>query len=163
MLGSYERVRLQARVRPLRFAPTGFSFGFTILPLMNASSTPKPYEQWRTTPFDRAEDAAYTFGYHLMQHCRTEALKAGESAAVPASTEEFQTHVAAAVDLALHNMMDLLEGFWRTQAGSNYRVEYALSVCVKDADGKAVERIDISPCLLDLPIGYWKWKDGGYR
>lgn len=131
--------------------------------LMSDSNTPQPYEQWRTLPADRGEDAAYTFGYYLMQHCRTEALKSVQSTAVPAAAEEFQAQVAAAVDVALHNVMDLLEGFWRTQAGPNHSAEFALPVCVRDASRTAVERVDISPCLLDLPIGYWKWKDGEFR
>jgi hypothetical protein len=126
---------------------------------MSDSATPRPYEQWRTAS-SRAEDAAYTFGYYLIQHCRKEALK---SAAISVESEELQARVAAAVDTALHNVMDLLEGFWRTEAGPNHTTEFALSVCVSDASGTVVERIDISPCLLDLPIGYWKWKDGGYR
>ena len=130
---------------------------------MADSSTPRPYEQWRTAPIERAEDAAYTFGYHLTQHCRSEALKASGSAGLPTTAEEFQARVAAAVDKALHNAMDLLEGFWRTQAGADHTVEYALSVCVRDANRTPVERIDISPCLLDLPIGYWKWKEGEFR
>jgi hypothetical protein len=130
---------------------------------MPESQTPRPYEQWRTVAIDRAEDAAYTFGYHLIQHCRSEALKKTESAPVPASTEEFQKHVAAAVDKALHNVMDLLEGFWPTQAGPNYRVAYALSVCISEMNQTPVERIDISPSLLDLPIGYWKFKGGEFR
>jgi len=98
-----------------------------------------------------------------MQHCRAEALKATDSAKTPASAEEFHTQVAAAVDTALHNVMDLLEGFWPTQAGPNHRVAYSLSVCVSDMSRKPVERIDISPSLLDLPIGYWKFKDGEFR
>ena len=88
-----------------------------------------PYEQWRTLPADRAEDAAYTFGYYLMQHCRAEALKQVQSTPLPAAAEEFQAQVATAVDVALHNVMDLLEGFWRTQAGPNHMAEFALSVC----------------------------------
>jgi hypothetical protein len=130
---------------------------------MNTSDTPRPYEEWGTASLDRAEDAAYTFGHHLMQHCRGEALKAVELAAVPTNAEEFRAQVNAAVDTALHNVMDLLEGFWPTQAGPNHRVAYALSVCISDMSGTAVERIDISPSLLDLPIGYWKWKDGEFR
>ena len=130
---------------------------------MPDSDTPRPYEQWRAAPFDRAEDAAYTFGYHLMQHCRREALKKLQSSPVPTSAEEFQTHVAAAVDTALHNVMDLVEGFWPTQTGPNHRVAYELTVCVSDKNGKSVERIAISPCLVDLPIGYWKFKSGEFR
>jgi hypothetical protein len=130
---------------------------------MPESNTPRPYEQWRAASFDRAEDAAYTFGYHLMAHCRAEALKVTDSAVVPASAEEFRIQVAAAVDKALHNVMDLFEGFWPTQSGPNHRVAYALSVCISDMDRKPIERIDISPNFLDLPIGYWKFKDSEFR
>lgn len=130
---------------------------------MSASDTPRPFEEWRQAPSDRAEDAAYTFGYHLMEHCRSEALKRVEAAPLPTSEEEFREQTAAAVDTALHNVTALLEGFWPTQAGSNHCVAYALAVCVSDPNGNPVERIDISPCLLDLPIGYWKFKDGEFR
>jgi hypothetical protein len=134
-----------------------------ISPIMNHSDIPRPFEEWRTGKFDRAEDAAYTFGYHLMQHCRAEALKNVETAEVPKSAEEYREQIAAAVDRALHNVMDLLEGFWVTQAGSSHQVAYTLSVRVSDMRRKPIERIDISPGLLDLSIGYWKWKDGEFR
>lgn len=130
---------------------------------MSASDTPRHYEDWRTASHDRAEDAAYNFGFHLIRHCRHEALRQLESAAVPNSPEEFRAQVATAVDTALHNVMDLLEGFWSTEAGPNHTTQYALSVCVAGAGGKEVERIEISPCQLDLTIGYWKWKEGEFR
>jgi len=129
---------------------------------MNAKDTPKPFKEWRTDKFDRAEDAAYTFGYHLMQHCRAEALKKVEAAGVPKTPEEFREQVAAAVDTALHNVMDLVEGYWATQAGPDHRVAYTLSVCVSDMSRQPVETVDISSGI-DLPIGYWKWKDGEFR
>src|ERR1019366_3382147 len=78
---------------------------------MSDKSTPKPYEQWRTNAGDREEDAAYTFGYYLMKHCRAEALKAVESAEVPTTAEQFRAQVAEAVDTALHNVLDLVEGY----------------------------------------------------
>jgi hypothetical protein len=28
---------------------------------------------------------------------------------------------------------------------------------VLDESGEFVEAVDLSPCRLDLPIGYWKW------
>lgn len=34
---------------------------------------------------------------------------------------------------------------------------------ISDKSHKPVERIDISPSRLDLPIGYWKWKDGEFQ
>jgi hypothetical protein len=112
---------------------------------MEPSATPRP-EEWRESSFDREEDAAYTFGSHLTQHCRSEALKGLESAGIPKTEEAFRAEVTKAVDTALHSVMDLLEGFWPTQAGPNHRVAYALSVCVSAMDRKTVERIDISPC-----------------
>jgi len=130
---------------------------------MKPSDTPKPYSEWRSKSIDRAEDAAHVFGYDLMQHCRNEALKKIEPVAVPANAEEYRAQVALAVDTALHNVMDLLEGFWRTESGQNHTVQYALSVCVKDASRTEVERIAISPCLIDLPIGYWMWQKGEFR
>jgi hypothetical protein len=129
---------------------------------MNTKDTPKPFKEWRTDKFDRAEDAAYAFGYHLMHHCREEALKTAEASGCPTSPEEYRQQVAAAVDTALHNVMSLVEGYWTTQAGPEHRVSYTLSVCVCDMSGQPVETVDISSGT-DLPIGYWKWKDGEYR
>lgn len=130
---------------------------------MSHTATPRPYEEWRSNSADRAEDAACTFGYYLMKHARAEAMKRVQRVVAPATRQEFQAQAAEAVDVALHNVMDLLEGFWRAEVGPNHTAEFALSVCVQDANQKMVERIDISPCLIDLPIGYWKWKDGGFR
>ena len=129
---------------------------------MSNANTPRPYEQWRAGSADRGEDAAYTFGYYLMQHCRAEALKKVQSAPTPATPEEFRAQVEAAVDTALHNVMDLVEGYWATQAGPDHRVNYTLSVCVSDMSRQPVETVDISSGI-DLPIGYWKWKDGEFR
>ena len=130
---------------------------------MTDLSAPRPYDRWSTNPIDRAEDAAYIFGYDLMRYCRAEALRSVDPAKLPKNAEEFQSQISAAVDLALNGVMDLLEGLFPMDAGPNHKVSYALSVCVVDAAGTTTERIDISPCLLDLPIGYWKWKDGLFR
>ena len=132
--------------------------------VMSDTSTPRPYEQWRADGADREEDAAYTFGYYLMHHCRAEALKRVQSAPVLMTRKQFQKEVEEAVDRALCGVMDMLEGFWPLKAGPNHKAAFALSVCVSDMnEKKQVERIDISPCRIDLPIGYWKWKDGEFR
>jgi hypothetical protein len=128
---------------------------------MSDKSTPKPYEQWRTNAGDREEDAAHTFGYYLMKHCRAEALKAVESAEVPTTAEQFRAQVAEAVDTALHNVLDLVEGYWPMEAGPSHRAAFELSVSVSDMSRNPVERIDISH--IDMPIGYWKWKSGEFR
>jgi hypothetical protein len=114
---------------------------------------PEDYPTWRRDAVNRAEDAAYTFGYHLILHCRDEAM-----AKIPAdAAPEIEAAVETAVDTALHNVMDLLEGFWPLASGPSHSVEYVLQVRVRDGSGDAVETIDLSPSKLDLPIGYWKW------
>jgi hypothetical protein len=79
-------------------------------------------------PIDRAEDAAYTFGYHLIVHSRDEAL-----ATLPSNaSSKTKAAVVEAVDTALHNVMDMLEGFWRLEAGIKHTVELVLGVRVCD-------------------------------
>ena len=41
---------------------------------METAVPPREYPDWRTGPFDRAEDAAYLFEYYLVVHCRDEAM-----------------------------------------------------------------------------------------
>jgi hypothetical protein len=127
---------------------------------MPIKTLPANYPAWRTDAADRAEDAAYTFGYHLVRHCRDEAI-----ASVPSDcSPEVRAAAEHAVDLALHNVMDLLEGFWPLQSGESHSVEYVLKVRVRDTAGNAVENVELSPAKLDLPIGYWKWaREGDFR
>ena len=120
---------------------------------MSDKSSPAPYSDWRADPIDRAEDAAYTFGYYLISHCRDEAV----ATLPPDAPPETRAAVEEAVDTALHNVVDMLEGFWKLDAGPKHAVELVLGVRVCDGDNKVVETIEISPCKIDLPIGYWKW------
>jgi heme-degrading monooxygenase HmoA len=122
------------------------------------SATPRPYGEWRSGAADREEDAAYAFGHDLMRRCRAAALQTAAS-----SVDEVRAAVEQAVDTALHNVVDLLEGFWRSTAGPDHSVDYALRVVVRDRDGDLRESVDISPARIDLPIGYWKWRDGEFR
>src|SRR2546425_9647067 len=120
---------------------------------METPVPPRYYPEWRTGKFDRPEDAAYLFGYYLIMHCRDEAvatLPAGLSPDVKAAVEK-------AVDTALHNVCDMLEGFWPLDAGLEHKISLILGVQVRDAQNDVVETQEISPCKLDLPIGYWKW------
>jgi hypothetical protein len=121
---------------------------------------PRDYQNWRTGDFNRAEDAAYAFGYYLIRHCRDEAIATLPGDAAP----DMKAAVEKAVDTALHNVCDMLEGFWLLEAGPNNRISLALGVQVLDADNNVVETVEISPCKIDLPIGYWKWaKDREFR
>ena len=121
---------------------------------------PRPYREWRRGPY-RAEDAANTLGYCLIRFCREKAMKrAAEklaSGAGPAAASE------EAIDIALHNILNLLEGFWEINSGPDHTVDFALIVRILNSEQQVVEDIEISPSLLDLPIGYWKWRDGGFR
>lgn len=126
--------------------------------MSGSASTPRPYSEWASAG-EPAEDAAYTFGFHLMRHCRDEALATLPKQASP----ELRAAAETAVDTALHNVCDLLEGFWNTRAGPSHGVSYVLVVNVTNAEGSIIESIPISPNMLDLPIGYWKWQGGEFR
>ena len=114
---------------------------------------PRPYAKWRKNPAERAEDAAHAFGHHLILHCRDEALATLPKKA-PAAT---RVAVEKAVDTALHNALDMLEGFWILGVGAKHNVELALVVRVLDHEARIVESHEISPTKLDLPIAYWGW------
>ena len=115
---------------------------------------PRLHSAWRKSAADREEDAANLFGYYLMKHCREEALAklASSSSTVPRSV------AVEALDTALHNVMDLLEGFWPLDAGEGKQLELALHIQVTK-DGQIAEDVQISPSQIDLPIGYWAWVD----
>lgn len=120
---------------------------------METATPPRNYLDWRTGSFDRAEDAAYLFGYYLIMHCRDEAL-----ATLPAdASPDVRAAVEKAVDIALHNVCDMLEGFWRLEAGPEHAISLTLGIQARDARNEVLETQEISPCKLDLPIGYWKW------
>ena len=119
---------------------------------MIENGTYPAYSAWRDNEADRAEDAANLFGAYLIQHCRAEAIKSVHAA----TSSEARQVVEEAVDAALHGVMHLLEGFWALPAGGGLRTEFALHVNVFEGE-KRVESQAISPCKLDLPIGYWSW------
>ena len=85
--------------------------------------------------------------------------------AIPSTaTEAARASALEAVDTALHNVCDLLEGFWRLDLDPEHRIDLALQVRVVNSAGQVVETREISPCKLDLPIGYWKWaRDREFR
>jgi hypothetical protein len=121
---------------------------------------PRAFTEWREPPFERDEDAAHAFGHHLIAHCRDEALNAIPAEASPESRDG----VMSAVDVALHNVCSMLEGFWRLDIDPAHHIELALEVRICNASGEVVETRGISPGKLDLPIGYWKWaRDREFR
>jgi hypothetical protein len=118
---------------------------------MDINAPPRPYPEWRTAPGDRAEDAAYAFGYPLIIHCRDEAMKTIPEDASP----ETKAAVEKAVDVALHNVCDMFDGYWPLDAGPKHQIQLSLIVKVFD-ETKEVEQQEISSSL-DLAMGYWKW------
>jgi hypothetical protein len=120
---------------------------------MEIAIPPREFPDWRAGAFNRAEDAAYLFGFYMMVHCREKAM-----ATLPArASQKVKSAVEEAVDTALHNVCDMLEGFWRLEAGPNHTITLALGIQVRDAQNQVIETQEISPSKLDLPIGYWKW------
>jgi len=127
---------------------------------METANLPRKYPEWRMGQFDRPEDAAYAFGYYLIMYCRDEAMASLPAGASP----DIKSAVEKAVDAALHNVCDLLEGFWPLESGPDHKISLALGVQIRDAQNQVVETQEISPCKLDLPIGYWKWaRDRKFR
>jgi len=120
---------------------------------METKSLPRSYPEWRKDPIDREQDAAYVFGYDLVRHCRDSAIQQ----AISKAPQELQAPIQQAVDMALHNLLALLEGFYCLESGPTHKLEYALHVIVRDSTGRIVERQQVSPCKQDLPIGYHKW------
>lgn len=118
---------------------------------MSISKQPRFYLQWRDG-VSREEDAAALFGHYLIQHCRQTALQTagfGASAEARGAGED-------AVDLALHGVMHLLEGYWKLPAGDGFSLQLELRVNVFRGLEK-VESVALSPGRLDLPVGYWTW------
>ena len=126
---------------------------------MNNKSEPREYKDWRKDPWDRKEDAAYTFGYHFVKYCLDQAI---ESLPNDLKHEDKEKAVGA-IHIGFHNVMDLFEGFWKLESGPENFVEYHLHVVAKNKDHDEIERINLSSGL-DLPIGFWKWvKDREFR
>jgi len=121
---------------------------------MSNTIAPRFHRDWRSDRVDREEDAATLFGYYLVKHCREEAMA---RITLPPGSPEHAVAVKA-VETAIFNVMDLLEGFFLLDAGDGKRLQLALHVQVlKDAEA-VVEDVKISPGI-DLPIGYWGWVD----
>jgi len=118
---------------------------------MIENSTPRQYPDWQ--PDNKAEDAAYNFGYHLIKYCRTEGIKSLPTDLSPSQREK----AIHAIDVSLHNVLDLLEGFFLPDSGKDHAIGYALQTIVLNAADrtKEIERIELTG--QDMPIGYWKW------
>jgi hypothetical protein len=120
---------------------------------MEITVPPRDYLKWRTDENGRCEDAAYLFGYYLIEHCRDEAM----STLPKTASAKVEAAVETAVDTALHNVCDMLEGFFPLPAGRSHAISLALNVQVRNRKGDVIETQELSPSKLDLPIGYWKW------
>ncbi len=103
---------------------------------MEDISKPRIYPQWSNDKYARADDAAYNFGYHLIQHCRNEAILN----LPPDLTDEQRIKCIHSIDLSLHNVMDMIEGYWPLTSGQEHRLEYNLSVSVLNKDFQEIEK-----------------------
>ena len=67
---------------------------------MECNAKPRQFNEWRNNQFDRAEDAAYTFGNHLIKYCRDQVMEE-----LPAETSEKER---AKIKAAIHHFRPLL-------------------------------------------------------
>ena len=119
---------------------------------MSETIAPRYHDVWRADRVDREEDAATLFGYYLVKHCREEAMA---KITLPPGSPEHAVAVKA-VETAIFNVMDLLEGFFMLDAGNGKHLQLALHVQVMKGEEEVVEDVRIAPGI-DLPIGYWGW------
>ncbi len=122
---------------------------------MKARVEPRPYDQWRSDPSERVEDAADAFGYQLIARCRDEALYEA-AAGAPEGVQELAEQT---IDIVLGKVAGLLEGLWPMEVGSGHAIELVLGVRVRDKTGAAIETVEISPGKVELPIAYWRWAE----
>ena len=119
---------------------------------MNKASF-REYNEWRTSDFERSEDAAYSIGYYFVKYCKDEVIEKIKKDNKKVDLKLLED----AIDNTLHNVMDMFEGFWKLEIGNGKCIELELKVNVKNNDHSNIESISISPGKLDLPIGFWKW------
>ena len=112
-----------------------------------------PYDQWADAPNARWIDAGHTFGVHLMQHVRDEALET----LPPDAAETTRQAVAQAINASLNSMMALFDGVPRCEVGEHHHMEYALIARVKDEAGATVEEIELAPDGDGLMMGLAGW------
>jgi hypothetical protein len=61
---------------------------------------PWQFSEWCTDKFDREEDAAYTFGNHLIKYCRDEVMNS-----IPQGTSEIEKgKIKDSIHNSLHNV-----------------------------------------------------------
>lgn len=116
----------------------------------------RPYSKWSTDEHSRWIDCAHTFGIHLMQAARDEAISA-----IPADATERERQLAtkAAFD-ALYGVAQLLDGVADSDIDDDHRIEYALHARVRDSEWNEIESIELDPDGDGICMGIhgW-WKD----
>ena len=113
----------------------------------------KSYSEWRSDKHHHWIDAGHTFGVHLMQQARDEAL---ENIPENASAETRAVATMAVHD-ALGGVMQMLDGFYRNEIGNQHKVEYALLARIINQEGTKVEEIELAPDGDGLCMGFAGW------
>ena len=119
--------------------------------------TPKPYASWRSDSHKRWIDAGNTFGIHLMQQARDQAL-----ACIPEGTpDEVRKLIADGIHAAIGGMMEILDGYPRCDIDKEHRMVYELRAHVRsNATDETLETFELAPDGDGLCMGFagW-WKD----
>ena len=117
----------------------------------------RPYAEWPHDEQLRWINAGNTFGAHLFQHVRDNAI-----CRIAAETALDVEQSKRAVDVTLRTIMDLLDGYYRPTVGESHLAEYVLLVRIRDADGNAVETVELAPDGDGLAMGYAGWERGDF-
>jgi hypothetical protein len=123
---------------------------------------PREYHEWRTDASGRWRDAFHTFGHLLMTHARNGALaEVSETASV--ETRETASRVA---ELALYNLMMILEGVVGVPIGNDRSLEFALIARIRKSGEpySVVEEFELAPDGDESAcMGFHFWTGGDFR
>ena len=120
---------------------------------------PKPYVSWSSDPHNRWIDAGNTFGIHLMQQARDQAL-----ARIPVGTpDEVRKLIVDAIYVAIGGVMEILDGFPRCDVDEKHRISYELRAHVRStATGETLETFELAPDGDGLCMGLAGWWNDDY-
>ena len=114
----------------------------------------RPFETWPVKDHARWIHAGHTFGMHLMQCARDQAMSEVPDDSPP-QVREIADRVAFT---AIYGVMQMLDGFYRNAIDGEHQVEYILNSRVL-RDGDVVEEFEIAPDGDGLCMaihGWWK-------
>ena len=125
---------------------------------MSQQSYPiRPYMEWFQEEHLRWINAGNTFGAHLLQHVRNNAVLQ-----IAAETAADVEQAKRAVDATLRTLMDLLDGYYRPTIDKSHWAKYVLLVRIRNANNDIIETVELAPDGDGLAMGYAGWERGDF-